>query len=230
MRWRPGTGFLLIRIAVSLWALLGTATATTAQAGTAAEGVLGKPQTVHHATPRPQPTHTPQQAGTTRTNTAVTRTQAPPTLSTPHIATTTPRGTTTAPAGIPAPGTTSTPSGNRFPRTPTTSTAPVLPSTPATGAGTPKTSTTPGAATGLLPGRTTALGPVKHEHTSISSVAIVAAALATLLILLCVLWGAARWYAYEPHWTVSLRHSLAEAGLRMSATWEELGDWARLGR
>ncbi len=60
--------------------------------------------------------------------------------------------------------------------------------------------------------------------------AIVAAALAALLIVVCLAWGLARWWAYEPRWTVSLRHSLAEAGWRLSGTWEEFSDWLRLGR
>jgi hypothetical protein len=67
-------------------------------------------------------------------------------------------------------------------------------------------------------------------HTKLSTEAIVAAALAVLLIVVCLAWGIARWRAYEPHWTLSLRHSLAEAGWRLSATWDEFSDWARLGR
>jgi hypothetical protein len=66
--------------------------------------------------------------------------------------------------------------------------------------------------------------------TQLSTGAIVAAALAALLIIVCVAWGAARWWAYEPRWTVSLRHSLAEAGWRLSGTWDEFSDWIRLGR
>ena len=64
----------------------------------------------------------------------------------------------------------------------------------------------------------------------LSTGAIVAAALAAALIVACLAWGAARWWAYEPRWTVSLRHSLAEAGWRLSGAWEEFSDWARLGR
>ncbi|MFI5004902.1 MAG: hypothetical protein ACHQE6_07805 [Solirubrobacterales bacterium] len=64
----------------------------------------------------------------------------------------------------------------------------------------------------------------------LSTGAIVAAALAALLIVVCLAWGAARWWAYEPRWTVTLRHSLAEAGWRLSATWDEFADWARIGR
>ena len=39
----------------------------------------------------------------------------------------------------------------------------------------------------------------------------------------------ARRRAYEPRWWLSLRHALAEAGFRASATWAEFTDWLRLG-
>jgi hypothetical protein len=35
--------------------------------------------------------------------------------------------------------------------------------------------------------------------------------------------------AFEPHWLLSLRHAMAEAGFRLSATWAEFSDWVRLG-
>jgi hypothetical protein len=72
-----------------------------------------------------------------------------------------------------------------------------------------------------------------HPHggsTRLSGAAIAAAAAAALIALACLLWGLARWLAFEPRWTLSLRHALAEAGVRLSATWAEFGDWLRLGR
>jgi hypothetical protein len=63
----------------------------------------------------------------------------------------------------------------------------------------------------------------------LSSGAIVIAALAALLVLVCAAWGLARWSAFEPHWLLSLRHAMAEAGFRASATWTEFADWVRLG-
>jgi hypothetical protein len=66
--------------------------------------------------------------------------------------------------------------------------------------------------------------------TRLSTGALVAAALAALLIVVCLVWAAARWWAYEPRWAVSLRHCLAEAGWRLSGAWEEFSEWARLGR
>ncbi|MGH2855047.1 MAG: hypothetical protein ACRDLF_12755 [Solirubrobacteraceae bacterium] len=85
------------------------------------------------------------------------------------------------------------------------------------------------------PSRAPALALVVIRHTThptarLSTAALVAAALAAALIVVCLVWGAARWWAYEPRWTVSLRHSLAEAGWRLSASWEEFSDWVRLGR
>jgi hypothetical protein len=66
--------------------------------------------------------------------------------------------------------------------------------------------------------------------TRLSAWAVAAVVLAALLIVVCLAWGAARWLAYEPRWTVSLRHSLAEAGWRLAGTWKEFADWIRLGR
>ena len=54
--------------------------------------------------------------------------------------------------------------------------------------------------------------------------------LAALLVLGCIAWAIARERAIEPHWTLSLRHAMAEAGFRASATWAEFTDWVRLGR
>jgi hypothetical protein len=64
----------------------------------------------------------------------------------------------------------------------------------------------------------------------VSDVAIAAAAVAAVIALSCLLWGVARLLAFEPRWTLSLRHSVAEAGFRAAGTWAELSDWARLGR
>ncbi len=72
-----------------------------------------------------------------------------------------------------------------------------------------------------------------HAHSSssgkVSNAAITAAAIAALAALICLAWGVARMLALEPRWTLSLRHAMAEAGFRASATWAEFSDWARLG-
>jgi hypothetical protein len=72
--------------------------------------------------------------------------------------------------------------------------------------------------------------PTAHKSKKISTEAIVLAALAALLLLACAAWAFARSRAYEPHWMLSLRHAMSEAGFRLSATWAEFTDWVRLGR
>ncbi len=62
-----------------------------------------------------------------------------------------------------------------------------------------------------------------------SHAALAAAVVAAFVVLAIVVWGIARMSAYEPRWTLSLRHSLAEARFRAAATWAEFSDWARLG-
>jgi hypothetical protein len=75
------------------------------------------------------------------------------------------------------------------------------------------------------PGRTAA----RHSG-GLSTAAIALAALAALVALACAVWGVARLLAYEPRWTLSARHAVAEVGFRASSTWAEFSDWIRLGR
>jgi hypothetical protein len=70
---------------------------------------------------------------------------------------------------------------------------------------------------------------IAQSNSHLSAGAIVIAALAALLVLACAAWALARRRAYEPRWWLSLRHALAEAGFRASATWAEFTDWLRLG-
>lgn len=56
--------------------------------------------------------------------------------------------------------------------------------------------------------------------------ALVALALGAALILFAV----NRVFAVEPRWVTDGRHSFAEAGWRVSNTWAEFKDWARLNR
>jgi hypothetical protein len=67
------------------------------------------------------------------------------------------------------------------------------------------------------------------HSTGLSAGATAIAVAAALLILGCLAWAIARRRAFEPHWTLALRHAMAEAGFRVSATWAEFLDWARLG-
>jgi cobalamin biosynthesis Mg chelatase CobN len=112
----------------------------------------------------------------------------------------------------------------------------------AAGGGTPTTTYAPPAGSGLgtavpqaqrpgtLTPATSAARAQRKSSSSVSGAAIALAVLAALVALACVAWAIARWQAYEPRWIVSLRHSMAEAGFRASATWAEFTDWVRLGR
>jgi hypothetical protein len=61
-------------------------------------------------------------------------------------------------------------------------------------------------------------------------VLIVLLALAAAAVLALAIFGAARWWAYDPPWLARARHATAEAGWRTSAAWAEFADWLRLGR
>jgi hypothetical protein len=83
--------------------------------------------------------------------------------------------------------------------------------------------------------KSTLIAPARARARSkpsskLSTAAIVVAVVAALLALGCAAWGLARRRAFEPHWLLTLRHAMAEAGFRTSATWAEFADWARLGR
>ena len=117
--------------------------------------------------------------------------------------------------------------------TPTTTYVPADSSPPpATSAGGSSAPAVSGPATsvpeqGAAPVR--AVSSARSGHRHLTAGAIVIAALAALLALGCAAWAIARRRAYEPRWWLSLRHALAEAGFRASATWAELTDWLRLG-
>ena len=119
--------------------------------------------------------------------------------------------------------------------TPTATTATVPTATTRTGNVPSTTFNTPGSAA-VRPLGSTALGARPHTRTHasgsghVSNEAIALAAIAAVLLLACAAWAFARSRAYEPHWLVSLRHAMAEAGFRTSATWAEFTDWARIGR
>jgi len=91
---------------------------------------------------------------------------------------------------------------------------------PAATSGTPAVGTQPPAHVNAKPG---------GKGGGVSTAAIVAAVLAALIALAALAWGVLRLGALEPHWLLSARHSLAEAGYRASATWAEFTDWIRLG-
>jgi hypothetical protein len=59
---------------------------------------------------------------------------------------------------------------------------------------------------------------------------VLLAILAGLLALAALLFGAARWFAWEPAWAARMRHATGEAGWRASSTWAEFADFVRFGR
>jgi hypothetical protein len=112
------------------------------------------------------------------------------------------------------------------------STAATAPAATAPAASAPATSTpaTPGAQAVAPAQKSTAPAKAGKGDRPLSTGAIVIAVLAALLVLACGAWALARSSAFEPHWLLSLRHAMAEAGFRASATWSEFADWARIGR
>lgn len=106
--------------------------------------------------------------------------------------------------------------------TPTAST-PGATSTPTVGAPATSQTTAPAGLTGVSKAK-------GRSNGKLSAGAIAIVVIAALLLLACLAWALARRRAFEPHWLLSLRHALAEAGFRASETWSEFADWARLGR
>jgi hypothetical protein len=91
--------------------------------------------------------------------------------------------------------------------------------------------TTPApAAQGTGIGRASTAPTAAKSSGRISDGALLAAIVAGLIALACLIWAIFRFGAFEPHWLLSLRHSLAEGSFRASATWAEFTDWIRLGR
>jgi hypothetical protein len=89
---------------------------------------------------------------------------------------------------------------------------------------------------GPTPGQALKATSLATTHTAASgagqtsTAAIAIAAVALVLLIAAALWALERSRVYERPKLLSLRHAIAEAGYRMSATWAEFADWARLGR
>lgn len=85
-------------------------------------------------------------------------------------------------------------------------------------------------ATRPSPARTIAAPATIASSSATPAVVIALAAIAAAVVLGSLLWGLARWRAWQPRWWEKLSHALAEAGYRAEATWAEFADWVRLGR
>ena len=59
---------------------------------------------------------------------------------------------------------------------------------------------------------------------------IVLAVLGALLLLGLLLWGLARYFAWDPGWLAGSRHAVQEAGWRAGGLWDDFTDWLRPGR
>ena len=88
----------------------------------------------------------------------------------------------------------------------------------------PQTTPAPAATTTPQP------AAAKQDTGGASSGVVLVAIAGALCLLLLALWGAARWWAFEPPWLLRWRHATAEAGWRASNAWAEFTDWLRLGR
>jgi hypothetical protein len=145
---------------------------------------------------------------------------------------TTPANTPQGGAAAPAVGTSTSSPAVTVPTIATTTPAsPGTVTTPQSTITVPSTTTAPGATT--APSTTTATVTAARAGKGgggVSGGAILAAVIAALLALACLAWAVFRLGAFEPHWLLSARHSLAEAGFRAAATWDEFTDWIRLGR
>jgi hypothetical protein len=120
-----------------------------------------------------------------------------------------------------SPASSGVPAGTVLPGEPTASAPASTTTPPATSATPPATSATPASAATSGP----ASGSSDHK-TAILLLAVIGA----LLLAVAALWGAARWWAYDPPWVDRTRHATAEAGWRTSAAYAEFKDWLRLGR
>jgi hypothetical protein len=59
---------------------------------------------------------------------------------------------------------------------------------------------------------------------------IVLAIIGGLLLLGLLVWGTARFFAWDPAWVQGSRHAVAEAGWRAGGLWDDFTDWLRPGR
>jgi hypothetical protein len=136
-----------------------------------------------------------------------------------------------APSTAPSAGRTTAPGGGATAPTSTAKPSAGSITPPAASASTPTTlSRQPALTNAPLGGIARPATRARAGKDHISALAIAIAALGALLALACAAWALARRRAFEPHWWLSMRHAMAEAGYRAAGTWAEFSDWARLGR
>jgi hypothetical protein len=59
---------------------------------------------------------------------------------------------------------------------------------------------------------------------------VVLAIVGGLVLLGLLVWGLARFFAWDPAWAAGSRHAVAEAGWRAGGLWDDFTDWLRPGR
>lgn len=101
--------------------------------------------------------------------------------------------------------------------------------TPTTGTPQPPGTSSPAqdAADGAIAG---AAKEAPKDGSAIPAPLVALFALAAVVALALLAWGAARFFAWEPRWLPNTRHAVAEAGWRASAAWADFADWVRTRR
>lgn len=59
---------------------------------------------------------------------------------------------------------------------------------------------------------------------------ILLAVVGAIVLLVLLVWGTARFFAWDPAWVQGSRHAIAEAGWRAGGLWDDFTDWLRPGR
>jgi cobalamin biosynthesis Mg chelatase CobN len=137
--------------------------------------------------------------------------------------------TTTQPAA-PSASTTTPATSTAAPTTPTTPAAAAPPSPPnTTPQPAPDPVAAPAAQDNAIPAAA-ASSPADTGSDNAPAPLLLLAILGGLLALGALVYGAARWWAFDPPWLVRWRHATAEAGWRASNAWAEFTDWVKLGR
>jgi cobalamin biosynthesis Mg chelatase CobN len=114
--------------------------------------------------------------------------------------------------------------GSAAPATATATTAAAQP------AAAPQPQPDPRAAAAVADDAIPAAARTAGTSSGADSAVVLLVVLGGLVVLALALWGAARWWAFEPPWVLRFRHAVAEAGWRAGNAWSEFTDWVRLGR
>jgi cobalamin biosynthesis Mg chelatase CobN len=114
--------------------------------------------------------------------------------------------------------------GSAAPATATATTAAAQP------AAAPQPQPDPRAAAAVADDAIPAAARTAGTSSGADSAVVLLVVLGGLVVLALALWGAARWWAFEPQWVLRFRHAVAEAGWRAGNAWSEFTDWVRLGR